>query len=396
MFGLCGLGRDEILTVPEKPWTERRILWGYNVSGGTLSLVRVELDNLCKTYPGAVHALRTVSLDVAPGECIVLLGPSASGKTTLLRLVAGLEEPTSGEIRLDGRDVRGIPPHRRNVGFVFQDATLYPHLTLARSIALASRNRDSARRVAEVAATFGIADVLGRRPGEVSGGQRRRAALARELVRAPALFLLDEPTSGLDPHLADDAREDIAAIRQSLRCTTIIATHDRNEAFRLADRVAIMRDGIIIQTGPPRDVQSRPADRFVAAFLSSPGMGFIAGTLAEGLRFIPTCGLPAVVFRNASGSDLSRAIGRTCFLALRPECVRLHDGPWALPVHRVETLADQTIVHLGLPDGTTLAARTNSPLPAPGQVVAAGFDAALAQLFETGDNGRRLNVDLSP
>ncbi|BFU42583.1 ABC transporter ATP-binding protein [Krasilnikovia sp. MM14-A1004] len=218
-------------------------------------------------------AVDRVDLDVASGEFLVLLGPSGCGKSTLLRLIAGLEEPTRGEVLLNGVPATAIAPQERNVALVVQTFALYPHLTVAQNIGFPLRAAgvtDVAARIAEMARHLGIADLLGRRPEHLSGGQRQRVALARALVRRPALLLLDEPLSNVDAGVRADLRGEITALARRIGVTTVYVTHDQNEALSMADRVAVLRRGVLQQVGPPAQVYGDPRTLFVAAFLGTP------------------------------------------------------------------------------------------------------------------------------
>jgi ABC-type sugar transport system ATPase subunit len=239
----------------------------------------VRFEQVKKRF-GAVEVVRGIDLDVAPGECLVLLGPSGCGKTTLLRLLAGLETPDSGRILIGGRPVEGIPPSQRDVAMVFQNYALYPHFTAFQNVAfpLTSRGIAAAEvepRVRDAARRLSIEELLDRRPAELSGGQQQRVALARALVRNPAVFLMDEPLSNLDAQLRVQTRTELKRLQQELGTTTLYVTHDQGEAMTLGGRVALLRGGVIEQVGPPLELYRRPATRFVAGFLGSPGINFL-------------------------------------------------------------------------------------------------------------------------
>jgi multiple sugar transport system ATP-binding protein len=242
-------------------------------------VARLELRALTKCY-GEVAALREVSLSVGDGELLAVVGPSGCGKSTLLSLVAGLEAPTSGEVRIDGEVVNARSPRERDVAMVFQSYALYPHLSVRRNLAfpleVARRPRaEVAARVEEVSALLGLGPLLDRRPAELSGGQRQRVALGRALVRRPRLFLLDEPLSNLDAALRVSVRGELKKLHERLGATFVYVTHDQAEAMTLADRIAVLRDGLLEQLGAPREVYDRPATAFVARFVGTPQVNLV-------------------------------------------------------------------------------------------------------------------------
>jgi len=240
----------------------------------------VALKDVMKVFADGTVAVDRVNLDVGQGEFMVLLGPSGCGKSTLLRMVAGLEDPTSGAIIMDGELANDLPPRERGVAMVFQDFALYPHMTVGENIGFPLRlsgiePEPRAEQVAEVASALGIGDVLGRKPGQLSGGQRQRVAMGRAIVRRPKLFLMDEPLSNLDSGLRAELRAEISGLVRELGVTTIYVTHDQAEALTMADRVAILRKGVLQDVGTPTQVYGRPATLYVAAFLGSPRMNLL-------------------------------------------------------------------------------------------------------------------------
>lgn len=245
--------------------------------------MRLELRELSKRY-GRVVALDRMTLAVEPGEIVCLLGPSGSGKTTVLLIVAGLEEPTAGEVLFEGKRVNGLPPRERSVGLVFQNYALYPNMSVGENIAFPLRLKgvggaERRERVAAIARMLGIDGILDRQPAQLSGGQQQRVALARALVKEPRLLLLDEPLSNLDPLLRRSAREEVRSLQRRLGLTTIWVTHDQDEAMTVADRVAVLRDGRLLQHGHPLEVYRRPADPFVAELLGE--VNFLRGRLLK-------------------------------------------------------------------------------------------------------------------
>jgi multiple sugar transport system ATP-binding protein len=244
----------------------------------------VALKDVTKVFPDGTVAVDNVSLDVADGEFMVLLGPSGCGKSTVLRMVAGLEDPSSGAIMLDGQLANQIPPRDRRIAMVFQDFALYPHMTVGENIGFPLRlsgvePEPRSERVADVASALGIGDVLGRKPSQLSGGQRQRVAMGRAIIRRPGLFLMDEPLSNLDSGLRAELRAEISGLVRELGVSTIYVTHDQAEALTMADRVAIMRKGVLQDVGTPTQVYGKPATLYVAAFLGSPRMNLLEASV---------------------------------------------------------------------------------------------------------------------
>jgi multiple sugar transport system ATP-binding protein len=238
------------------------------------------LKDVTKVWPDGTVAVDHVSLDVKDGEFLVLLGPSGCGKSTILRMIAGLEDPSEGDILLNGDPVLELAPRDRSIAMVFQDFALYPHMTVGDNIGFPLRlsgmepgNR--IERVGDVASALGIGDVLARKPSQLSGGQRQRVAMGRAIVRRPGLFLMDEPLSNLDSGLRAELRAEITGLTRELGVTTMYVTHDQAEALTMADRVAIMRKGVLQDVGTPTEVYGRPATLYVAAFLGSPRMNLL-------------------------------------------------------------------------------------------------------------------------
>ncbi|MGN9806991.1 ABC transporter ATP-binding protein [Micromonospora sp. L32] len=247
-------------------------------------MTTVALKDVTKVFPDGTLAVDSVNLDVNDGEFMVLLGPSGCGKSTVLRMVAGLEDPSSGAVMLDGEVANDLPPRERRIAMVFQDFALYPHMTVGDNIAFPLRlagvePAPRGERVQDVAGALGIGDVLGRKPSQLSGGQRQRVAMGRAIVRRPGLFLMDEPLSNLDSGLRAELRAEISGLTRELGVTTIYVTHDQAEALTMADRVAIMRKGVLQDVGTPTQVYGRPATLYVAAFLGSPRMNLLEASV---------------------------------------------------------------------------------------------------------------------
>jgi iron(III) transport system ATP-binding protein len=292
--------------------------------------VKIGIHGVVKRF-GAVTAVDRAELDVADGELFTLLGPSGCGKTTLLRLLAGFYQPDGGEIRFGERLVNGLAPYERNIGMVFQNYALWPHMTVAGNVSYGLRLRklggpEIERRVREGLAKVNLGGLEGRYPGQLSGGQQQRVALARALVLNPDILLLDEPLSNLDAKIRVQVRAEIRKLQQELRITTIYVTHDQEEALSLSDRVAVMKDGRVLQVGVPKELYERPRTRFVADFVGTNNL--LAGQVRErrGERLFVETGLGRLEARpNAS------AIADRCVLAIRPENIAIARGDPAAP-----------------------------------------------------------------
>ena len=287
--------------------------------------MRIELRDVVKRF-GAATAVDRVSLEVGDGELFTLLGPSGCGKTTLLRMIAGFYPVDRGEIRFGERRVDGLPPYERNIGMVFQNYALWPHMTVRGNVTYGLRLRKLAaaeigRRLAAGLAKVNLTGLEDRYPGQLSGGQQQRVALARALVLSPDILLLDEPLSNLDAKIRVQVRGEIRALQKDLGITTVYVTHDQEEALSLSDRVAVMRDGRVQQVAPPKALYERPANRFVADFVGT--NNFIPGVVKEraGAHALVQTALGPVRARSAA----ELAPGAACVLAVRPENVAL-DG----------------------------------------------------------------------
>src|SRR5262245_57438579 len=265
-------------------------------------MARLELSHLSKHFGGTV-AVRDVTLDVGDGEFIVLLGPSGCGKTTTLRMIAGFVAPTAGRVRLGGRDVTTLPPWQRNAGMVFQSYALFPHLTVAENVAFGLEMRSMATteiepRVKEALRMVRLAGYEQRLPRELSGGQQQRVALARALAIRPDVLLLDEPLSNLDAKLRETVRVEIRELQRQLGITTVMVTHDQEEALIMADRLVVMSDGAVRQVGTQQELYERPADRFVAGFVGRSNL--LAGTMAGPGRFETAGGIAIACVANGA------------------------------------------------------------------------------------------------
>ena len=250
-------------------------------------MAEIEVRNVTKAFPGDVLALDDVSLSIGDGEFIALVGPSGCGKSTLLRSIAGLEEVTTGVIAIGGRDVTDLAPRHRDIAMVFQSYALYPHMSVRQNLGYGLKVRrtpkaEIRRRVEEIAELLGLAELLERKPAQLSGGQRQRVAMGRAIAREPQAFLMDEPLSNLDAKLRVGMRASLAQLHQRLGVTTVYVTHDQVEAMTLGQRVAVMRDGRILQVDTPQALYERPRDVFVAGFIGSPAMNLVEATIDGG------------------------------------------------------------------------------------------------------------------
>jgi multiple sugar transport system ATP-binding protein len=289
-------------------------------------MATIELDHVTKVYGNGFVAAHDVSLEIGDGEFIVLVGPSGCGKSTLLRMIAGLEEVTVGTVRIDGEDVTELAPRRRDIAMVFQSYALYPHMTVRENLGYGLKVRrapkaQSRARVEEVAALLGLTELLDRKPAQLSGGQRQRVAMGRAIVREPRAFLMDEPLSNLDAKLRVGMRASLAELHARLGVTTVYVTHDQTEAMTLGQRVAVLREGRIVQVDAPQTLYARPQNVFVAAFIGSPSMNLVEAVVdGDVVRF----GDHVVPLDSGSRLPAGRAI-----LGIRPEA--FEDAAFAAP-----------------------------------------------------------------
>jgi multiple sugar transport system ATP-binding protein len=312
----------------------------------------IEFRNVSKSYGGGTDALSDFSLKVAEGEFCVFVGPSGCGKSTALKLLAGLEAATGGEILIGGENVTDHGPGKRDIAMVFQNYALYPHMSVRKNIGFGLKmhgvgKAEVARKVEEAAALLELTEYLDRKPRALSGGQRQRVALGRAIVREPKAFLMDEPLSNLDAKLRVQTRSQIVKLQRRLGVTAIYVTHDQTEALTMADRIVVMRKGVIQQTGTPDDLFHHPANMFVAGFIGSPGMNFFRAPVgrADGRAFLTFAGarMPLPVDPVALGNE--------AIFGIRPEHVAIGGaGGASLAVDLVESLGTEKVLHLTLPD----------------------------------------------
>ncbi|MBL8762665.1 MAG: sn-glycerol-3-phosphate ABC transporter ATP-binding protein UgpC [Phycisphaerae bacterium] len=363
------------------------------------------LTNISKTYPDGTAAARDINLSVEKGELVVLVGPSGCGKSTTLRIIAGLEEQSTGDVWIAGRQVNRVEPKDRNIAMVFQNYALYPHMTVRKNMAFALKMRgvgreEIERRVAEAARILDLASVMDKRPAELSGGQRQRVAVGRAIVRDPAVFLFDEPLSNLDAKLRVSTRAEIKSLHRRLGATTVYVTHDQEEAMTLADRLVVMASGKIQQVGASLDVYRKPENRFVAAFIGTPSMGFLDGRVerhGSGAAFVEDGALGARIILPDSLSGLREG---PAVLGVRPQAlIPVADedalGPSiTLVPDLVEPLGDQTDVHGMTGAGRRLVARVPAAAAPASLGVACRYriEPEGMHLFELGEFGKRVTV----
>ena len=380
-------------------------------------MAEVILDDVSRVFPKGVVAVDHVSLAVRDREFVVLVGPSGCGKSTTLRMIAGLEEVSSGTIRIGDRVVNGVQPKDRNIAMVFQNYALYPHMSVYKNMAfglelryspgllrqwasrllspkkaaeLATRRHWIAERVHAAADTLGIGPLLDRMPRELSGGERQRVALGRAIVREPSAFLFDEPLSNLDAKLRVEMRRELRQLHQRLATTMIYVTHDQIEAMTLGERIVVMNQGAVQQVGPPMEVYRRPRNRFVAGFLGSPPMNFVDGTLASdngALRFRHGGWQVALGPQKLRREPAAGGV----VLGIRPQDVAIHRGPGAPGkpgvVTLVEPLGEASVVNVDLAagQGPPVAVASRVPAgaePAEGETVGVSLSEGELHLFD--------------
>jgi multiple sugar transport system ATP-binding protein len=387
----------------------------------------IALDGVSKTFPDGTEAVRSLDLKIGDGELLVLVGPSGCGKTTALRMVAGLEDVTSGSITIDGRRVNDVEPRHRDVAMVFQSYALYPHLTVYDNMAFSLKYRGVPKRVVmarvvEAARILELEPYLRRKPRELSGGQRQRVAMGRAIVRQPRAFLMDEPLSNLDAKLRVQMRAEIAQLQRSLGTTTIYVTHDQTEAITLGTRVAVLSAGALQQVARPQELYRRPANLFVAGFIGSPPMNLIDARLERAEGPGDGAGGPDVLFGPhrlrvppralQEHPGLDGYLGRQVVLGIRPE--HMHDAALKgdadarcvieLPIRLREELGSEVQVHGAIGGAAhldsaddvrslaTIVARLDSRSAiAEGQIAAVAVDTAELHFFdpESGGSVRR-------
>lgn len=371
-----------------------RLGGGYIVvvgKGGGL-VAGVKFERVSKSFGGHT-VVKGLDLEVRDGEFLVLVGSSGCGKTTTLRMVAGLEEPGDGTIYIGGSPVNGVPPRDRDIAMVFQNYALYPHMNVYDNMAFGLRMRrlgrqEIDRRVKQAAEMLGIAELLSRRPRELSGGQRQRVALGRAVVRDPRVFLMDEPLSNLDARLRVEMRAELLKLHRRLGTTVIYVTHDQTEAMTMGDRIAVMREGVLEQVAPPEELYQHPKNLYVAGFIGSPAMNFLSCRVEEGedgSLYLSDGDSFRWRVPGEMGERVRAFKGRHLVLGVRPEHLRPDgQGTDALPatVDLVEALGSEVLVYLSLGRATLVARFPAEARPAVGEQVPISFALHRVRLFD--------------
>jgi multiple sugar transport system ATP-binding protein len=363
-------------------------------------MATVTFEHVTKKY-GDVLAVNDFNLDIHDGEFMVLVGPSGCGKTTNLRMIAGLEEITSGELRIGDRVVNDVAPKDRDIAMVFQSYALYPHMTVRDNLAFGLKLRkvpkqDIERRVKEAADILDIGRYLDRKPKELSGGQRQRVALGRAIVREPAVFLMDEPLSNLDAKLRVQTRAELARLHQRLKTTTVYVTHDQVEAMTMGSRIAVMSEGLLNQVGTPQELYDHPVNRFVAGFIGSPAMNFIDVTVAGSgdatTLQAPDASIPVPQRLRA----VVGAPGRTLVAGFRPDHLEIGEGGAAAATIRgradvVEYLGAQELLHVSAAGKDIVAIVSAAHQVQPGDALTLRLPLDKLHVFDT-ESGLSLDV----
>ena len=360
-------------------------------------MAEVVLKDVSKVFDKDVVAVDNVNLTVQDKEFVVLVGPSGCGKSTTLRMIAGLEEITSGEIYIDGRLVNDVPPKNRDIAMVFQNYALYPHMSVYDNMAFGLKLRkfpkkDIDTRVRDAAEILGIGALLNRKPKALSGGQRQRVAVGRAIVRHPKVFLFDEPLSNLDAKFRVAMRTEISKLHARLEATMIYVTHDQTEAMTMGDRIVVMDDGIIQQVDPPVTVYEKPANRFVAGFIGSPAMNFIEGrVVSQEDSFVFDADGFSISLSDGIRERLSGFAGEEITLGVRPEWLFSGSNLDAAKdparitakVDLVEPMGSETYLYLSVGDATIIARVDPHVLPEIGDEITIGIDMERAHFFDT-------------
>ncbi|HNU22817.1 MAG TPA: sn-glycerol-3-phosphate ABC transporter ATP-binding protein UgpC [Mesotoga sp.] len=359
-------------------------------------MAEVILEKVAKTYPNGFKAVLDANLEVQDKEFLVLLGPSGCGKTTTLRMIAGLEEITEGTIKIGGRVVNDVEPKDRDIAMVFQNYALYPHMSVYENMAFGLKLRKTPKpeiekRVTEAARILGIEQLLDRKPKQLSGGQRQRVAVGRAIVRNPKVFLFDEPLSNLDAKLRVQMRAELKRLHQNLQATIIYVTHDQVEAMTMADKIVIMKDGIIQQIGDPYSVYFEPRNKFVAGFIGTPAMNFISAKLvSEGGNVWVVKEDMKLLVPEDKVERLGHLVGKETTFGIRPEDI--YDKMYAVApkdeftvkgnVDVVEPLGSETLIHATIHGDEIVAKVDPKSRASAGDKMDLVFDMSMMHLFD--------------
>jgi multiple sugar transport system ATP-binding protein len=368
-------------------------------------MATVTFDNVNKSY-GDFQAVKDLDLEIGDGEFMVLVGPSGCGKTTSLRMIAGLEEITSGTLRIGDRVVNDVPPKDRDIAMVFQSYALYPHMSVRENLAFGLKLRkvpkaEIDRRVNEAAETIQLGKLLERKPKELSGGQRQRVALGRAIVREPAVFLMDEPLSNLDAKLRVQTRAEIARLHQRLKTTVVYVTHDQVEAMTMGSRIAVMNEGLLQQVGTPQTLYDTPINRFVAGFIGSPSMNFVEVHMdgsGESARLVGAADWSIPLPARYRDAATPRA-GKTLVAGFRPEHLDIGEGTPGVGSFRaradvVEYLGNEELLHVSAADQDIVAIVDSEHRVRPGDIVNLVLPLDKLHLFD-GESGLTLAPDIA-
>jgi multiple sugar transport system ATP-binding protein len=352
-------------------------------------MAQVKLRDIRKSY-GSVEVIKGVDIDINDGEFVVFVGPSGCGKSTLLRMIAGLEDITAGTLEIDDVRVNDLEPSKRGIAMVFQSYAIFPHMTVRENVAFGltinkASKAEKEQKVAEAARILQMEHLLDRRPSELSGGQRQRVAIGRAIVRDPKVFLFDEPLSNLDAALRMDMRMEIGKLHQDLGASMIYVTHDQVEAMTLADKIVVLKDGMVMQSGAPMELYHEPANLFVAGFLGSPSMNFLDVT-------VDSVDETSVTVHNASLDPISVphkgrpfSVGQNATIGIRPQYLHPSDdvtGKLHGKVVLTERLGSETVIDFALADGSKIiAALSEDAILKAGTAASFQFDPQQAHIF---------------
>lgn len=354
-------------------------------------MAEVKLLNVTKVYNSGSVAVKNVNITVNDGEFLVLVGPTGCGKSTILRMIAGLEEITSGELYIDGKLMNNVPPSKRDIAMVFQNYALYPHMTVYDNIAFGLKLRKYSRdeikkKVLAAAKILGLENFLDKKPKELSGGQKQRVAVGRAIVRNPKVFLFDEPLSNLDAKMRVMMRAEISKLHREIKGTTIYVTHDQVEAMTMGDRIVILKDGEVQQIDTPLNLYKYPVNKFVAGFIGSPSMNFLEGEIVNGsnIKFRSLHNSISINLENKEDSKLSEYINKKVFLGVRPEHIIIDNTryDYECSIDLVEPMGNELFIYFKVEDTNFVAKSFASEIPQVGTKIKISFDPQKLYFFD--------------